>query len=85
MPHKFAVARRKSLPTHLPHKYTFDDVKYAPVMYKMIMRLGTIDSITTTQTLRDKLQNLMVFAAMVSGNIDKINTEFNSNYSQILA
>ena len=49
------------------------------------MRLATIDSITTTQTLRDNLQYLMVFAATVSGDIDKINTEFNSNHSQILA
>jgi hypothetical protein len=54
-------------------------------MYKVIMRLATIDSVATTQTLRDNLQNLSVFAAMVSGDIDKINTEFNKNYSQILA
>jgi hypothetical protein len=49
------------------------------------MRLATIDSVATTQTLRDNLQNLSVFAATVSGDIDKINTEFNKNYSQILA
>ena len=49
------------------------------------MRLTTIDSIVTTQTLRDNLQNLTVFAATVSGNIDEINTEFDSNFSQILA
>jgi hypothetical protein len=54
-------------------------------MYKIIMRLATINSVTTTQTLRDNLQNLSLFAATVSGNIDKINTEFNKNYSQILA
>ena len=66
-------------------EYTFDGVEYAPVMYKVIMRLATIDSITTTKTLRDNLQNLTVFTATVSGDIDKINTEFDSNYSQILA
>ncbi len=65
--------------------YIFDGVKYAPLMYKVIMRLATIDSVATTQTLRGNLQNLSVFAAMVSGDIDKINTEFNKNYSQILA
>jgi hypothetical protein len=54
-------------------------------MYKVIMRLATIDSVATSQTLRDNLQNLTVFAAMVSGDTDKINTEFNKNYSQILA
>ena len=67
------------------NEYIFDGVEYAPLMYQVIMRLATIDSITTTQTLRDNLQNLSVFAATVSGDIDKINPEFNKNYSQILA
>jgi len=53
-----------------------DGVEYAPLMYKIIMRLATIDSVATTQ---------MLFTATVSGYIDKINTEFNKNYSQILA
>ena len=67
------------------NEYTLDGVEYAPVMYKVIMRLATIDSIATTQTLQDNLQNLTVFAGTVSGDIDKINTDFDSNYSQILA
>ena len=67
------------------NEYIFEGVEYAPLMYKVIMRLATIDSVATTQTLRDNLQNLSVFAATVSGDIDKINTEFNKNYSQILA
>jgi hypothetical protein len=67
------------------NEYIFDGVEYAPLMYKVIMRLTTIDSVTTTQMLRDNLQNLSVFAATVSGDIDKINTAFNKNYSQILA
>ncbi len=67
------------------NEYIFDGVEYAPLMYKIIMRLATIDSVATTRTLRDNLQNLSVFAATVSGDIDKINTEFNKNYSQILA
>jgi hypothetical protein len=41
--------------------YTFDGVEYAPLMYKVIMRLAMIDSIATTQTLRDNLQNLGIF------------------------
>jgi hypothetical protein len=53
-------------------------------MSKVIMRLATIDSIATTQTLQDNLQNLGVFAATVSGDIDKINSEFDQNYSQIV-
>ncbi len=65
--------------------YTFNGVEYAPLMYKVIMRLATIDSIATTQTVRDNQQNLGVFAATVSGDIDKINSEFDQNYSQIIA
>ncbi len=68
-----------------PNDYTFDGVEYAPLMYKVIMRLATIDSIATTQTLRDNLQNLGVFDAMVNDDIDKINSEFDQNYSQIIA
>jgi hypothetical protein len=33
------------------NEYTFDGVEYAPLLYKIIMRLATIDSIATTQTL----------------------------------
>jgi hypothetical protein len=65
--------------------YTFKGVEYAPLMYKVIMRLATIDSIATTQTLQDNQQNLGVFAATVCDNIDKINSEFDQNYSQIVA
>jgi hypothetical protein len=59
------------------NNYTFNEVEYAPLMYKVIMRLATIDSIATTQTLQDNPQNQGVFAATVSGDIDKINSEFN--------
>jgi len=67
------------------NEYTFDGVEYAPLMYKIIMRLATIDSVATTQTLRDNLQNLGVYAVTVKGDIDKINAEFDMNYSQLLA
>jgi hypothetical protein len=38
---------------------------------------GPVD---TTQTLRDNLQNLGVFAVTVKGDIDKVNVEFDTNY-----
>jgi hypothetical protein len=63
------------------NEYTFNGFEYAPLMYKVIMHLATVNSVATTQTLWDNLQNLSVFAATVSGNIDKINTEFNKNHS----
>jgi hypothetical protein len=67
------------------NKYTFDGVKYASLVYKIIMRLTTIDSVPTTQALRDNLQSLGTFTAVVSGDIDKIHSEFNKNYSQLIA
>ncbi len=65
--------------------YTFDGIEYALLMYKVIMSLATIDSIATTQTLWDNLQMLSVFAVTVSGDIDTINSKFDTNYAQILA
>ena len=66
-------------------EFTFDDVEYAPLMYKIIMRLTTMDSVATTQSLRENLHNLSTFAATVQGDIDKIHEEFDKNYSQIIA
>jgi hypothetical protein len=65
--------------------YLIDEVKCAPLMYKVIMRLATIDSVATTQALCDNLHTLGLFASTVSGNIDKINSEVDRNYSQIIA
>jgi hypothetical protein len=67
------------------NEYTFDGVKYAPLMYKIIMCFTTINSIATTQMLRDNLQLLGVYTATVSGNIDKVHNEFDKNYSQLIA
>ena len=66
-------------------EYTFNGVECAPLLYKIITRLATIDSVATTQTLGKNLQNLGVFAAMVNGNINKIHGEFDKNHSQLLA
>ncbi len=54
-------------------------------MNKIIMRLATIDSVTTTQMLRDYLQSLGTFAATVGGNINKIHSKFDKNHSQLIA
>jgi hypothetical protein len=72
------------LPTYR-NEYTFDGVEYTPLMYKIIMRLATINFVATTQTLRDNLQLLGTFAAMVSGNIHKIHSKLDKNYSQLIA
>jgi hypothetical protein len=67
------------------NKYTFDEVECAPLMYKVIMRLATINTVTTTQALRDNLQDLGTFSATVNGDMAKIHGEFNNNYSQLIA
>ena len=67
------------------NEYTFDGVEYVPLMYKIIMRLATIDTVATTQVLRNNLNNLGVFAATVNGDINKINDESDKNYTQLLA
>jgi hypothetical protein len=67
------------------NEYTFDCVEYAPLLYKIIMRLATIYSVATTQTLQENLQNLGVFAATVNVDINKIHGKFDRNHSQFLA
>jgi hypothetical protein len=78
-----AEAQARLLTYH--NEYTFDGVEYAPLMYKIIMRLATINTVATLQVLRDNLNNLGVFAATVNGNIKKINVKFYQNYAQLLA
>jgi hypothetical protein len=78
-----AEAQARLLTYH--NEYTFNGVEYAPLMYKITMRLATIDSITKTQTLRKNVKNLGVFAAMVNGDINKIHGKFDRNHSQLLA
>jgi hypothetical protein len=67
------------------NEYTFDGVKYTPLMYKIIMRLATINSVTTTKMLCDNLRSLGTYGATLSGNIDKVHSEFEKNYSQLIA
>ncbi len=67
------------------NEYTFDSVEYAPLLYKIIMKLAAINSIATTQTLQENLQNLGVFVATVDGDINKIHGKFDRNHSQLLA
>jgi hypothetical protein len=67
------------------NEYTFDGVEYASLLSKIIMRLATINSIATTQTLRENLQNLEIFATTVNGDIKKIHSKFDTNQLQLLA
>jgi hypothetical protein len=64
-------------------KYTFDGVQYAPLMYKIIMQLVTIDSVATTQMPCKNLQSLGTYAATVSGDIDSVHSKFDKIYSTL--
>jgi hypothetical protein len=61
LPVKFTFNGSKSEALTYRNRYTFDGVEYAPLMYKLIIRLATINYIATTQTLQDNLQNLGIF------------------------
>ena len=69
-------------------EYELDDgtgekVIVAPMMYKIIMRLTTLDTKTTNVSLRDAIRELPTVAAVVKGNIDKIHEHFNTSYTQL--
>jgi hypothetical protein len=57
----------------------------APLMYKMIMRLATLDGNTTVTALKTNLCELAQYAIKHNGNIDEIHTYFNQYYAQLKA
>ena len=57
----------------------------APLMYKTIMRLATLDGNATVTALRANLRELTQYAIKQNGNIDEIHTYFDVNYSQLKA
>jgi hypothetical protein len=62
-------------------QYMFEGVEYGLLMYKTILRLATIDSIATTETLHANLNNLPSYDVSVNGNVDLINSYFDTNYT----
>jgi hypothetical protein len=67
------------------NQYLFNGIKYGMMMYKIIMRLATINSMATDEALRANFTNLPIYAASINGDIDLINSYFDVNYSQLLA
>ena len=51
--------------------FLIQDVECAPLKYKVIMHLATIDSVNTTQLLRNNLLALGTYASMVGGKLTK--------------
>jgi hypothetical protein len=48
------------------------------------MALATIDSVTTTKTLRSNLRELPTFCSTIKGDIVLLHSYFDSNYTQII-
>ena len=65
-------------------QYTFEGMEYAPLKFKIMMRLATIDSVATTKALRANLTNIPHFVTTVNGDVDQINSYFDLNYTQII-
>jgi hypothetical protein len=78
-----SVARVRLLP--FQGDYEINNVVYAPLLYKKIMALATIDSVTTTKTLHSNLGELPTFCFTIKGDIKLLHSYFDSNYTQIIA
>ncbi len=52
----------------------------APLMYKTIMRLATLDGNATVTALRANQHKLTQYTIKQNGNIDEIHNYFNQNY-----
>jgi hypothetical protein len=57
----------------------------AAALYKVIMRLTTLDTKSTNKALRDRLKDLPTLAATLNGDIDALHAYFNDTYSQLKA
>ncbi len=57
----------------------------APLLYKTIMRLATLDSNAMDHQLWANLRKLTSYAIQENGNIDKIHTHFDHNFTQLKA
>ena len=65
--------------------YTFNGEVYAPLLFKIIMKLATINSKATTKKLHEQLNNLDVYASSKCDNdLEKLHKFFDVNYSQLI-
>ncbi len=78
-----ASARTQLLPFW--NEIEHNNVVYAPLLHKKVMVLATIDSLTTTKTLRSNLREIATYCTTIKGDIDLLHSYFDNNYSQIIA
>ena len=66
------------------HEFTFNKVIYAPLLFKVVMRLATVDSRATTAVLRENLHNLNHQMVLLNNDIPEFNRYFTNNYEQLI-
>jgi hypothetical protein len=57
----------------------------ATALYKIVMRLTTLNTKSINKTLCDRLKDLPTVAVTLNGDIDVIHAYFNDTYSQLCA
>lgn len=57
-------------------EYTMADTVCGPLLFKVLMRVATMDSVATIKALRAELQGLEVFAIKVNGDVKQILAKF---------
>ena len=61
------------------------NVAVAALLYKEITRLATLDARSTNNTLRENLKISSKYYVQVKGDVDKVNSYFMQNISQLLS
>jgi hypothetical protein len=66
-------------------EYTRHDIIAGPLLFKMVMRLATIDSVATKEALRSKLRELHLLTSSLGYDLPKIHALFHQYYTQLIA
>eukprot|EP01082_Thalassiosira_pseudonana_P012699 g11100.t1 g11100 contig5:91555-93005(-) len=65
-------------------QYTFDGTIYAPVLFKHMMKVATLDNKATSKWLRDQLKQMPAVMLEVKGNIDDFFNTFDKWHTQLI-
>ena len=66
-------------------EYTRHNIVVGPLLFKTVMRLATIDSVATEESLRAKLRELHQLTSSLKYDLPKIHALFHQYYTQLIA
>jgi hypothetical protein len=66
-------------------EFTCHGVIVGPLLVKLMMRLATIDSVPTTESLRTKIRELYTLAASLNYDLPKLHAMYHQYYTQLIA